>query len=526
MEKPSSPQPTYEELAAEVAVLRAQAAIRQQVNAIMRNLADGVTAQDRRGRLVFANDTAARLVGVPSVQALLEAPPGSLVDRYEILDQHGRPVSADELPGRRVLRGESGDEVLLHFHDRGGGEERWATVQANPIYDANGRVQFALTIFRDVTERRRAAETREALAAIVEGSADAIIAKTLDGIITSWNAGAERLYGYTAAEVVGKSVSLLIPPEHPSELLQILARLARGERVENYDTVRQRKDGTLLHVSLTISPIRDATGAVVGASAIGRDITTRRRLEEEREQALREAEAAIALREQFLSIAAHELRTPLTPLRGSLQLLGRQLVRGAPLDAIQASIRRTIQQVDRLTRLFNSTLDVSRIAEGRLTLERAPTALLPLLERVVEMQREAIEPPPHIALVPPVYDALVLADADRLEQVLVNLLDNAAKYSPHGAPIVVCVKEAKSAVTVEVRDEGIGIPTAERERIFERFHRAANIDPGVSGLGLGLYISREIARAHGGELTVESGPGGGSTFRLSLPRLREAEAQR
>jgi PAS domain S-box-containing protein len=192
----------------------------------------------------------------------------------------------EELPGRRALRGEEGNERVLCFRVVATGEERWSVVRAMPVFDENGSVLMAVNIFHDVTERNRAEMLRAQLAAIVESSDDVIIGKTLDGIITSWNSGAERIYGYSAEETVGQPISMLVPPERPDEIPTILESIRRGEKVDHYETVRVTKDGRRLDISLTVSPIRNPAGDIVGASTIARDITERKRSEDK----LRESE--------------------------------------------------------------------------------------------------------------------------------------------------------------------------------------------------------------------------------------------
>jgi signal transduction histidine kinase len=236
----------------------------------------------------------------------------------------------------------------------------------------------------------------------------------------------------------------------------------------------------------------------------------------EREAALEEARAALAVRDQFLSVAAHELRTPLTAMKGQVQLARRLLVRGAAPAEVILLVERADAQADRLTGLITDLLDVSRISAGRFTIAPEPVALAALVERTVEMERGAM-PPRDIRVEMPDPGLVVEADPARLEQVLINLLENARKYSPEDRPIHVRVTSADQTVQIAVRDEGIGIPPQDLDQIFERFHRAGNVDDSVSGLGLGLYITHEIVRAHGGELQVESQPGEGSTFTVVLP---------
>lgn len=241
------------------------------------------------------------------------------------------------------------------------------------------------------------------------------------------------------------------------------------------------------------------------------------------ETALEEARAALAIREQFLSVASHELRTPLTALKGQIQLARRRLKRDTPREDLDQLLARADIQVDRLAGLVHELLDVSRIAAGRFVIACEPVALGPLVERVVELERAA-EPRRLIELSLPATVPEIEGDTGRLEQVLTNLLDNARKYSPPDTPIHVSVGVAQDTVALAVRDYGIGVPPEDEQRIFDRFHRAGNVDRNIAGFGLGLHIAQEIVRAHGGTLTMESTPGPGTTFTVILPRTCDTAA--
>jgi signal transduction histidine kinase len=241
------------------------------------------------------------------------------------------------------------------------------------------------------------------------------------------------------------------------------------------------------------------------------------RLYREVQQALDEATAAVAVRDDFLSIASHELLTPLTALKGQAQLAARRLRRGQSED-VPVLIQQAEVQISRLTNLVRTLLDVSRLAEGRFPLDRRPMALTPLLVHVVGLERD-VDPSRRIELDCPDTTPRVLADADRLELVFVNLLSNARKYSPEGTPVQVRVEATEDSVAVSVEDQGSGISAEDQVHIFERFRRGSGVDDGISGMGLGLYIAHEIVRAHGGRLTVVSAPGEGSSFTVTLPRL-------
>ena len=346
----------------------------------------------------------------------------------------------------------------------------------------------------------------EYLAAIVDSSDDAIIGKTLDGTIVSWNPGAERLYGYTPDEMIGRPISIIVPAEHPDELPQILDRLRRGERIEHYRTTRVTKDGERITVSVTISPVRDASGTIIGASAIARDVG-------EHERAIEEA---LRLREDFISVVAHELRTPLTILYGRLQLVARRLARP---DHDAAASRRDMAEAQdaavRLRDLLERLLNMSRIRSGRLELERAPTDVAELVRRTASSLAEISGREIQVRATGDRGATRANVDELRLEEVVANLLDNAVKYSPASAPVEVEVAGTDHEVRIAVRDHGPGVPPAEREKIFEPFHRG---ETGLPGVGLGLHVAREIVTLHGGSLSLDGPSDGGTRFVVSVPR--------
>jgi PAS domain S-box-containing protein len=352
---------------------------------------------------------------------------------------------------------------------------------------------------------KQAVLSPEYLAAIVDSSDDAIIGKTLDGTIISWNKGAERIYGYTADEVVGKPIAILVPDDRADELPRIFERLRRGERIDHYQTQRVRKDGKRLTISVTISPVRDSSGTIVGASAIARDIT-------EQERAIHDA---LRARDEFISIAAHELRTPLTTVSARLQLAERRVGRPAyDHDGLRQDLSIVRKGADKLRALVDRLMDVSRIRSGRLELDLAPTDVIALArDLAVELAEAAGR---EIVIHGPSSSRnLVAVDAMRIEEVLTNLIDNAMKYSAADDPIEVDLSDEPTEIRVSVSDRGPGIPSEERERIFEPFHRASRHAPGV---GLGLHIAREIMGLHGGSLSVGERNGGGATFTLTLPK--------
>ena len=359
------------------------------------------------------------------------------------------------------------------------------------------------------------------LAAIVESSDDAIVGKTLDGIVLSWNRAAERIFGYTAAEMIGQPIARLVPPERLDDLPGILRAVRSGERVDHFETERVRKDGRRVHVSLTVSPIRDASGRVVGASKIARDVSARRRADAEREELLRvaqkarvAAENADRAKDQFLAMLAHELRNPLGALRNAILVAQRDGARSA--RALEIAVR----QANSLGRLIDDLLDVARFTRGQIKLQRAVVAVASVVDRALETTRPQVEEGRHtvsVAVEPA--DLEIDADPARLEQLLENLLGNAAKYTPPGGSIAVTAERNGDEVCIAVRDSGVGLEPDMLARVFDLFAQAdRGLDRRQGGLGIGLTVVRRIAELHGGRVEARSaGLGTGAEFLVRLP---------
>jgi len=385
------------------------------------------------------------------------------------------------------------------------------------LFQANGHQVIQCNV-RDITDRRRAEEALLRTSAIVSSSYDAILSKDLDGIITSWNRGAERMYGYSAQEIVGQSVKLLFPKDHHDEFTWIMERIRRGEQVEPYETRRVRKDGVFLIVSVTVSPIKDSSGTIIGVSAIARDITEQKDLERQREA--------------FVSMVTHELKNPLTALQGTVQLaqrwLGRMLgqaemlgdERQAVLEKVLIMLGRSQQQLQLQHRLINDLLDVSRIQEDKLELLLAPCDLVELVCETVQ-DYQATHPSRLLILDLPEQGSLpISADRDRVQQVLSNYLANALKFSPNEEPVQVGMMLEANDVRVWVQDHGPGLTRSQQQHIWKRFYQAPQkpIQSGAKmGLGLGLYICQQLISRQQGQVGVESSPGQGATFWFSLP---------
>jgi PAS domain S-box-containing protein len=473
-----------------------------------------------------------------------------------------------------------------------------------------------------IAERKKVEERLLHLAAIVESSDDAILSKDLEGIITSWNAGAERIYGYSAQEIVGQPVTRLFLPDRQDEYTQIMTRIRRGERVDHFETTRVRKDGVHLTVSVTISPIKNSSGTIIGASTIARDLTEHKHLEakfqslldssmvgvfisdftgtfldanaaflnllgytraelqaggmqrdaltppefhSQSQQALKalqetgasgtyekeyrhkngrlipvlvavarigQSETCIGFvldnserkdldkrKDEFISMASHELKTPITSLKGFVSLLQRRVSTQEDEKALHY-LNRMETQVNKLTKLINDLLDLSKMQTGQLAYREERFEMDALVQEIMENVQETTQTH-HLQFIGQ-SQAQVLGDRDRIGQVLINLLTNAIKYSPQADSVLLRVARDTNRVLVSVQDFGIGIADEYQQKVFERFYQVTDTEEKTfPGLGIGLYISHEIVRRHGGEVWVKSEKGKGATFHMSLPLLED-----
>jgi two-component system sensor histidine kinase/response regulator len=369
--------------------------------------------------------------------------------------------------------------------------------------------------FRDVTERHLAEITSRRLAAIVASTDDAIIGKNLNGIVTDWNFGAERIFGYTADEMIGASIMRLIPPDRQEEELVILSRIRRGDRVDNFESIRRASDGREINCSITVSPIKDSLGQVVGASKAVRDITERKRAEQELHHAKGVAEAANRAKSQFLANMSHEIRTPMNGVIGMTGLL-----LAGNLEPQQRDFAETVRTcADDLLTIINDILDFSKIEAGKLSFELLDFDLIETVESVLDLLAEPAQTK-NIELIcemPPALFTRLRGDPGRLRQILTNLIGNAIKFTERGEVIVSISKDNETETHVRlhfrVEDSGIGISPEAQGRLFEAFSQAdGSMTRKYGGTGLGLAIAKQLAALMGGEMGVQSELGKGSTF--------------
>jgi len=488
----------------------------------LHSIGDAVITTDLHGHITALNEVAESLTGWSRDDAL-----GQPLDRvFNIVNEVTRqPV---ENPATRALR--EGVVVGLANHTlliKKDGQECPIDDSAAPIRNELGYVSGCVLIFRDVTAQRlldrdRANQllTARLLASIVESSNDAIISKSLDGTIQSWNAAAERLFGFTAEQAVGKHISLIIPPERIAEEDAIIARLKHGQRIEHFETERLRSDGRHITVSLTISPIKDDAGNVIGASKIARDMSERKRLEDSLRKLASDLSEADRRKNEFLAMLAHELRNPLAPMSNMLEVLKHSGNNGGVVKQAHDTIERQLAQ---LVRLVDDLLDLNRITYDRLELRRSDVELAMVVQQAVEVARPLIDAAGQKLTIDLPDEAIYLnADRARLAQVFGNLLNNSCKYTrPNGAISLSARRNGNNEVLVSVRDDGAGIPPDKIDSIFDMFMQVdRSSDRSQSGLGIGLTLVKRLVEMHGGSIEARSaGEGKGSEFVVQLPMI-------
>src|SRR2546423_3901617 len=406
-------------------------------------------------------------------------------------------------------------------------------LSAFAVTDDAGEPLCFVGIKRDITERKQAERASLHLAAIIESSDDAIISKALDGTILSWNRGAQRIFGYTAEEAIGRNIAILFPADRLQEEPEILRRIQRGERIDHYETIRKTKDGREINISVTISPIRASSGRIIAASKIARDITGQKQAEEEREQLLAreraaraEAEAANRAKDEFLATVSHEVRTPLNAILGWARILhAGKLNREMQARALETIDRNAKAQAQ----IIEDLLDVSRIITGKLRLDVRPVGLTAIIEAAADAVRPAAEAKQIQLDMELDYEAgQVSGDPDRLQQVVWNLMSNAIKFTPKGGRVNVQLERAGAEARIRVSDTGRGISAEFMPYLFDRFSQAdSSLTRKHGGLGLGLAIVRHLIELHGGTVEAHSaGEGQGATFEVMLPLAIKHESRR
>jgi PAS domain S-box-containing protein len=485
---------------------RALLASEQRLSAVFSQAALGINVTDLEGRLLEANTKFCSILGY----TIDEIRDWTMLDLTHPDDRRKTALCA-----RRLVLGEIENYAIDKRYRRKNGSMVWCHVTVTTLRTEDGTVTRLVGIIQDITAQKVAEELQSRLAAVVEYSMDAIITKTLEGVIATWNPGAEKIFGFEAREAIGQPITLLIPEGRLQEEAEILEKVSRGEMVETYETVRLRKDGSLIDVSVTVSPIKDAEGLIIGASKIARDITRQKRAEE----ALRQMDQR---KDIFLATLAHELRNPLAPIRQAAMISNAA---SATTEQMRWSHEVISRQVHHMSLLLDDLLDISRITRGNLELRREMTELSAIIEAACEIARPAIQAKGHHFTVDiPALPIRFSADPLRLAQVISNLLTNAAKYTDSGGEIRLSAEATRECVSVVVRDNGIGLTRDVQAAIFSIFSQVkSSLDRSEGGLGIGLALSKGVVELHGGTLEVKSdGEGRGSEFTVLIPRVEIA----
>ena len=478
--------------------------------AVIASSDDAIISKDLNGIVRSWNQSAERIFGYTSEEIVGKPitvlfPPDLLEEEPKILQRLKRGERVDRFETIRLRK--DGTRVAV-------------SVTISPIRDAHGRVVGASKVARDITSNL---ELEGRFKAIIASSDDAIISKDLNGIVQSWNQAAERMFGYTAEEMVGQSITLLFPPDRLDEEPKILEQIRRGQRVDHFETVRVCKDGRLLDISVTISPVKDPTGRVIGVSKVARDITSIKRILREREELLErekaarfEAERVGRMKDEFLSTLSHELRTPLNAILGWANILRAGAVT-SPED-LQQGLETIERNARSQAQLIEELLDMSRIMNGKLRLDVQPVDLQIVVANAIESIQPAAEAKGiRLTKVLDPRAGPVTGDPNRLQQVLWNLLSNAIKFTPRAGRIQVFLKRINSHVEITVTDAGQGIAADFLPRLFARFSQAETSESRRHG-GLGLALVKSLVELHGGTVKASSpGPGLGATFVVSLP---------
>src|SRR5579872_6923100 len=495
---------------------------------LLDTLPDAIVAVDRGGTIVQANSQAQELFGYDRGELIGQKVEMLVPDRYRHQHNHDRQNFVQTPKTRRM-----GADLDLYGKRRNGSEFP-VEISLSPVSTVNGT--FVLSAIRDISDRKRIAEelrraneelhrktaeqlgeSRSMLASIIDSSEDAILSKDLRGTITSWNKGAQRIYGYKPEEVVGKHISLLTPSDRPDEIPEILRKITKGESIEHYESVRVTKDGRHLNVSISVSPLRGASGEIIGASAIARDITAQKRAEGQ----LRQAQKMEAIG-RLAGGVAHDFNNVLAIINACREFLRDRIDSSGEASVYVDNIKKATERGALLTKQLlafsRSSAVQPRILDLNERLKDISKLLRPLMGDDVEILVASKSPA-----------AIVEADPGQLDQIVVNLAVNARDAMPRGGKFILetgtvrfeedfahrhQTMPAGKYVQLTASDTGFGMDEATMSRIFEPFFTTKEVGKGT---GLGLATVYGIVKQSAGHILVYSEPGHGTTFKIYLP---------
>ncbi|MEP7232120.1 MAG: PAS domain-containing sensor histidine kinase [Ginsengibacter sp.] len=466
------------------------------LSAIVQASDDAIISRDLNGTITSWNSSAEKIFGYTAQEA--NGKHISIIIPEECIDEEEGMI--------KKIKNGGGVKKYEAIRKKKDGSRIFASHIITPVRDVNKKVIGTSKIISDISDQKAL------YAAIINTSDDAICSKTLDGIITSWNFGAEKMFGHKKKAVIGKHINIIVPPSKIKEDISIRNKIKSGKRVAPFETTRLRKDGSEVNISLTVSPIYNSTGKITGASTIAKDISKRKEIEEQHKLYTEKLEDLNRYRDDFIAMASHELNTPLTVIKVNLQLL-EEIMHG---DENVGFINNSTRQVNKLTDLISHLLDVSKIQAGVLKLDYESFDLKVLLKEICR-NMHASNPSYKIRVERTKKPLIIHADKERIEHVINNLLLNAIKYSPDSKEIVVKSSIKNKHLQLSIADNGIGIPKKDLEKIFERFYRVQGIPSTYSGSGIGLFICSEIIAGHGGEIWAESELAVGSTITFRIP---------
>ncbi|WP_316737495.1 PAS domain S-box protein [Pedobacter aquatilis] len=459
------------------------------LNSIVESTDDGIISKNLDSIITSWNNAASTIFGYSETEMIGE----SILKLIPTHLQNQEPTFLEQLKkGNRID----------HFHTqrlRKDGTLVDVSLTISPVYNSQGDLIGLSKIVRDITKEKLAETIGQRLAAIVESSDDAIISKDFSSKIISWNEAATRIFGYTAAEMIGESILKIIPEDRHDEEPKILAQLKEGIRVEHFETERLRKDGSLIRVSLTISPVKDLEGKVIGLSKIARDITEKSLIEKKKNE--------------FVSFVSHELKTPLTSLKSYLQMA---LLKSNDADFILRALAKAEGQTKKMEHLIQDFLNVSRFEEGNIGIKPSQFDIVKLIADCIE--DASVSSHKHQVVYEGLPQINVIGDEEKISLVLTNLISNAQKYAPAGGEIKISCFVDKQQVIIKIKDNGIGISLEDQRNMFQKFFRVESEQTKfIPGFGIGLYLCTTLLKLHKSRLAVESELGKGSLFYFALP---------